>query len=73
MSACRSCGAEIEWAESLKTGKNIPLDAKPTPDGNLVCIVGKVRGYTADDARLGRARRTSHFATCGQADMWRQE
>ena len=27
--ACRSCGAEIVWAKTSDTDKNIPLDAKP--------------------------------------------
>lgn len=71
MASCKSCNADIEWAESTATGKAVPLDREPTANGNLVLINGKVRGYTPEDEKLGRERRTSHFATCPHANDWR--
>lgn len=72
MKTCRSCNAEIEWAISHATGRPMPVDAKPTPNGNLVVIGGVARAFTDDDARVHRERRTSHFATCPDAQKWRQ-
>lgn len=68
---CRSCGAPIEWATSETTGKSIPLDLVPTANGNLVLVNGRSRYYSADDVKLHRERRTSHFATCPDAKQWR--
>lgn len=72
MAACRSCNADIEWAEWVSSRKPIPLDAKPSPKGNLAVVAGKVHYYGAEDARLGRERRTSHFANCPDAQKWRR-
>ena len=71
MASCKSCDAPIEWCESATTGKAIPLDREPALAGNLVIVHGKALSYTDEDARLGRARRTSHFATCPDAQRWR--
>lgn len=73
MATCRSCGAEILWAESESTGKWVPLDATPTARGNLVLISGKVRPYGEADQRLHRDRYVSHFSTCADADDWRKD
>lgn len=76
MSRCRSCGAEIIWIRSSKTGKMIPCDPEPIPfkleiargerfvlaDGDVCC------GYRTDKPE--EAQRTgyiSHFATCPNA------
>ncbi len=72
MASCRSCNAPIEWAEFEASGKPCPLDAEPVANGNLVLLKGKVRKYTDEDARLGRERRASHFATCKDATQWRK-
>lgn len=71
MSACRSCGDDIVWAVT-ETGRRMPLDAKPVAGGLFVMVGGKARKATAEDDRLHRDRYTSHFATCAQADDWRQ-
>ena len=31
----KGCGAEIEWVEVLKSGKVMPIDVGPRPDGNI--------------------------------------
>ena len=30
------CGAAIRWVTTAKNGKRVPLDAEPTPLGNVV-------------------------------------
>lgn len=71
MTTCRSCNAEIEWAEWAASGKSIPLDVGTKSDGNLAVVSGKVHPYTDADAKLGRERRRSHFASCPDSDRWR--
>lgn len=75
MSHCRSCDAPIRFVKTL-AGKSIPLDAEPSPSGNVT--LEEVDGHTVAlvhhagaDAILGE-RYTSHFATCPQGDFWRQ-
>ena len=72
MATCRSCGASMEWAEWADSGKAVPLDPGHVATGNLVVVNGKVRHFTAEDERLGRDRRISHFATCPDAPEWRK-
>jgi len=80
VSACRSCGAEILWAHT-RDGKRIPLDATPSPAGNVYLNETDRRfvravvlsGALLEAARSARERlRTSHFATCPQANAWRR-
>ncbi|MFA6031151.1 MAG: hypothetical protein WC969_14945 [Elusimicrobiota bacterium] len=75
LSACRSCGAPILWAETA-SGKKCPFDAKPTPAGE----------WALDDtthpplaAKIVRAEGSSesgftcHFATCPNAAEHRRK
>lgn len=80
MSACRSCGAAILWART-KNGKAMPLDAEPTPEGNVVLtgeVVPSARGAVpicevlAGPDLFGAPLRMPHHATCPQADKWRR-
>lgn len=70
---CRSCGTPIEWATWPTSGKAMPVDLAPDPNGKLVVIAGKLKFYTDDDAKLHRDRRTSHFATCPSAKEHRKK
>lgn len=78
MSRCRSCGAPVEWAETLG-GKAIPLDLEERPDGNLRVVEVTRRGapivaYLSKEA-LGHpaaGRRVTHFATCPNAASHRK-
>jgi hypothetical protein len=72
MATCNSCHREIRWAKSATTGKSMPLDPEPTPDGNLVVERGVFRAATAEDKRLHRDLFVSHFSTCPQAEKWRR-
>ena len=79
-STCRSCQRPIVWART-STGKNMPIDPNPAPDGNLEMestgtengrIVIVVRPYKprrdADDVKRYR----SHFVTCPDAAQHRR-
>lgn len=71
MSECKTCGAEIRWADTV-SGKIMPLDAKPDPKGLFVVVSGIARKATDEDDRLLRNRYTSHFANCKQAAQHRR-
>lgn len=82
MSECKSCGAEILWVETEK-GKQMPLDAKPSPDGRFrkervehdaaMKRDRKIVHFVRDDELEENTRKlyTSHFATCPDADEHR--
>jgi hypothetical protein len=64
---CRSCGAAVEWAENVKTGKRIPFDAPIVPVRTQGDVLGGLVVETVDTTVT-----TSHFATCPQANDWRR-
>lgn len=79
LSYCRSCNAEIYWC-TTHAGKNMPVDAKPDPSGELVVThkpgenrleVGKYY-----EPKHGPREKwkfyTSHFATCPKAGEHRR-
>lgn len=68
MSACRSCGADIEWAVTAK-GSRIPLDIQ-TPPGKGNIVVGD--DGIARAVATGEGVRISHFATCVNAAKHRK-
>lgn len=70
MSTCKSCGARIIWAPT-PAGKHIPVDADPTPDGNIELRDG-IAHVNQQANLLGEARYVTHFATCPQADEHRR-
>ena len=81
MSRCRSCGAPILWAITGKASKPMPVDAEPSPDGNLVLTEdgAQSRAIVLDKIQLrfarerGEALHCSHFATCPEASDWRRK
>jgi hypothetical protein len=81
IATCSSCGARIIWATTARS-KAMPVDAEPVADGNIrlddrgqgrapLAIV--VTAGQADMFGSDESRRTSHFATCPQADEHRRE
>ncbi len=69
-SFCRSCRAQVNWYKTT-TGKNMPLDPEPHPDGNVyVDIVANVVSVVAKGSRTPLYR--SHFATCPDAAAHRR-
>lgn len=74
---CRSCNAAVIWTVT-KSGKKMPVDAKPDPDGQL-CVWRNDSGVHSrhqDDApqfvQDRPSRFTSHFATCPNAQKHRR-
>ena len=75
MSRCRSCRAEIIWVITARGGRRMPLDAEPTPDGNVIFdTTGRaavVSGETLATLRPEIKRYMPHHATCPHADQWK--
>lgn len=76
MSACRSCGATVDWVATDR--RKMPLDPCPDPKrGNVVRLSGDnalVLGHAEATERRARGDRLylSHFATCPNADQHRK-
>ena len=71
MAACRSCQAPIFWAMT-ETGKSMPIDRDPNPEGNLVLDENNIASVVAPTEGKGQTRYTSHFATCPDAGQHRK-
>jgi hypothetical protein len=83
VSACRSCGAEVEWAVTAAFARRMPLDLGVVADGNAAVVGRDARGAPIvvvlgpDDLKrvreLGTVElRRSHFQTCPEAEKWRR-
>lgn len=83
--AAKKGGAELLWARTL-SGKAMPLDAAPSPAGNVFLHDGTDRGgesspvvtvlgaRAALEARgAGRTLYKSHFSTCPSAGQFRRK
>ena len=62
---CRSCGAEIIWAQT-EFGKLMPMDAEPTILPGAFTLESQ-DGTSTKRARLVGRYYISHFATCPNA------
>jgi hypothetical protein len=77
VSACRQCGAPLRWETTARNGKPIPLDADPTPAGNVV-MDATGRAVVLNDANRDAAvaRGTTiyraHFASCPNYERGRR-
>jgi len=65
MAYCSSCGAQILWGKT-RSGKAMPLDAEPDPNGSWGLDGDRIVNGTVDP------RYTSHFATCPNASSHRK-
>jgi hypothetical protein len=65
-SACRSCGAPVEWAETA-TGKRMPFDPPIVTVPALMPAM--IDGRVVEDVDPATV---SHFATCPDAKDWRR-
>jgi len=68
LSACRSCGAPIEWAESASTRARVPFNAPIRTVAVLLPVL--IDGRVVEDVD---PMTISHFATCPQRDDWRRK
>jgi hypothetical protein len=69
MAFCRSCPAVIEWY-TMDSGKKMPVDKDPHPDGNLVYDTVRDRMHVAPVGSAPVMYR-SHFVTCPNAGKHR--
>lgn len=73
MSKCRSCGERVVWAETVN-GRRMPVDAEPSPMGNVTLEPrhnGPPIAHVASEPVAGG--RLSHFASCKNADSFRRK
>lgn len=82
---CRSCDRPVRWVTAAATGKTMPIDPAPAPNGNIIITAaGKAYVFaTHADAVAMRDRSSdpylrmsgtyiSHFATCPAAAKHRR-
>jgi hypothetical protein len=81
---CRSCHAPIRWVVSGSTGRLMPIDAEPCPNGNLrvreklshrghtVHLADVVSGEELEALRARGEAFLSHHATCPQGRQWQR-
>lgn len=65
---CRSCGAAVEWAEVVKSGKRLPFDGEIVPVRTQDDLLGGGRVIEVVDTTVT----PSHFETCPDATAWRR-
>lgn len=78
---CRSCGAEVVWGTNVSTRKAMPVDAAPSPIGNVSRydaadgprFVVLNRNKAAAMRAANQPLYLAHFASCPQADQWRKD
>jgi hypothetical protein len=70
--ACRSCKAPIIWLEHVRTGKRAPIDAAPTPEGNIVVSLpsGTYRIAETPDLVEREPLHTNHDDTHPACAVW---
>jgi hypothetical protein len=73
VSSCRSCNAPVLWVATA-TGKQMPIDAIPVPDGNIILDTDRIAHVLPDAAQPPPdvLRYVSHFATCPNATQHRR-
>ena len=73
---CKTCGAEIFWADNMRTGKAMLFDAEPTPEPEdrekrrqlwVLDGVGARRARDGDGGPLY----TVHWGTCPDTGEWK--
>lgn len=74
MTRCKSCDAPIRWIKMAGSGKAMPLDDAPSPQGTVAVEqgVGHVLTGLAIVEYAGPLF-LSHFATCPDRTKWRKE
>lgn len=72
---CKTCGAEIFWADNARTAKPMLFDAEPIPEPSD--LDKRRQLWVLDGANARRARDGDpgplyavHWATCPQASEW---
>lgn len=70
---CSACGASILWVIGVN-GKRNPLNAVPTPAGNIWLDRDGLAHFRSETAPApeGADRYTSHFSDCPNAQQFRR-
>jgi hypothetical protein len=78
--SCRSCRRAIIWAKNVVSGRLAPIDAAPSAAGNVhltsrqgipsYAVLGPP-AIAAMSSTVQARLRTSHFASCPDANRWR--
>jgi len=69
---CKSCGAPIFWLKT-QAGKKAPIDAVPSPEGNVLICGDECRIIDRKKEPLeGVPLHTNHFVTCPDREKWRK-
>lgn len=64
-SRCKGCNQPIIWRQSLASGKMMPIDPDPDPEGNVILSgIDGFRTLRSDEDRRGMTIYQSHFTTC---------
>lgn len=82
---CSACRKPVMWPRSVATGDLMPVDAEPTPGGNVLCrrsdddprrLVCDVIGRKATRAAMaedGWPMWVHHRLSCPKADEWARQ
>ena len=71
MSFCKSCGKRIDWYVVAASGKRMPIDPEPAPNGNVrVDVVANAVEVVPAGSHVPLY--LSHFATCPSAAKHRK-
>jgi hypothetical protein len=69
---CKACKANIYWCRT-PAGKMAPIDAEPSPDGNVSIRDGVAVVLKADERGLfDGPLHKNHFATCSHAKQFQK-
>ena len=71
MAFCKSCGAKFDWYQVAETGKWMPVDSEPSPDGNVRIDVVANKASVVEPGSH-HVLYLSHFATCPKAGEHRR-
>lgn len=70
---CNYCAAPIRWI-TTSTGKSMPVDAAPDPNGNVAILGGKAAVLGPAKATAARAGGVElhlhHAVNCPNAKLW---
>jgi len=65
---CQKCSTEVRWLRHKKTGNPAPIEAAPSPTGNILVKGDLYRIATPEEIekakRLGIKLFLNHFASC---------
>lgn len=71
MAFCKSCGGQFDWYRNADTGKFMPIEPGPHPDGNVqIDVVRNVATVVEPGSRSPLYM--SHFVMCPGADKHRK-